>query len=602
MLKDYLKYWKLLLVFAISYPIFILTRVCPILQDLSQLQIESVQPFTYQICLAGNKVLYPVVSKAIIPNYEYFVKPQIIKLDNTIAFTKTVNDIKFKYNSIEQKFQIHRKINFVSQKIMIIINKLNYNYFVYLHPTVTKYWSLFQLKTQYYIKLGFIQIKYHLSIVKDKFLIIVERFSDYVGYKLSQWFDKVKAIEFIAKILNWLDQIFDKLLSKTREYSFYDKKEFLKAEFKNLTRFNQFYRFNSSINLVELVNNLLHDAQQKFSSVGDTFKGEKSEFEQKLESELELEHEEEIEEENENELFDDVIEELENNNGTLDSIEEETFFETPQTSEIQEDISPVEITIDTTSIDEIDSDDYDESEDEGPFTIKLTSTITITQDAVATDEISVDNVSDDIKQINQELFNWEKKVNNTINLATKNLELELKPKLDKIFDEIKPIVTEKLTNIQIKNYQNYQNLNKKILEINRDYEKIYSSNDTSIETISRQEIRDDIKEAYEFDEESIEQVQLTLIVNHESILKEYFLVLQDTIDILESFSETAVGEFTKKFTNTLEELQVDDEVLWNSWKTFYKIKDKIFEYRNNIYNAANDYKTRDIKSLNLDVV
>lgn len=606
MLKDYLTYSKLVLVFVILYPFFTLVNVCPVLEDLSHVDVNSLQPVAYYVCVAGNKILHPVVANHIIPNYVLYVKPQIIKIDDSIRHNEKVIKLKSNYNTFEQKLGIHRTVNIILEKVLELNSKLNYNYFVYVHPTISKGWNLFKLKSQYYARLGLIRVNYSFKIAVYKIQIVFKRSCDYLSFKLGQWFDKVRAIEFIANIIYWWDQMVDKLVFKAQDYALYEKKEFLKAEFKNLSRFNQFYKFNSSINLAELANNLLHDAQQKVVSVGEKFKGEKSAFEQEMEREKEIEHEEEIEEESENEIFEDAIEDLDKNADVLDPIEGDFTqiiegeylevvdeeFDTPETANIPEEIPPVSITNNATEIF-----DSDESEDEGPLTIKIVSTITVTEEAETTDGISVDNVSDGIKQINEELIDWEIKVNNTIKLAANNLEFEMQPKISEILEVVKPTVNEKLTQLQTENYQNYQNLNKKILEINRDYEKIYTSNDTTIETVSRQEIRDDIALAYKLDGDVVEEVQLSLIVNHESVLKEYFAILQDTIDILESFSETAVNDYTKRFTQTLENVAVDDEMLWNSWKQFYKIKDGIFDFRNHIFDVANQYKTRDLKSI-----
>jgi hypothetical protein len=179
----------------------------------------------------------------------------------------------------------------------------------------------------------------------------------------------------------------------------------------------------------------------------------------------------------------------------------------------------------------------------------------------------------------------------------------MKPIVDDILETIKPNVSKSLQHLQNMNHKNYQTISQKISSINKDYEQIYLTNDTSVETVTREEIRADIKYGYELGEESSQEVRKILYDTHEKVLREYFRVLQDTIDILESFADNTIAEFNKKLTTLLEELSLDDdEVAWKAWKRFHKVKEEIFEFRDFIFDSANEYQSQDVDSSKLQTI
>ena len=67
----------------------------------------------------------------------------------------------------------------------------------------------------------------------------------------------------------------------------------------------------------------------------------------------------------------------------------------------------------------------------------------------------------------------------------------MKPKIDEIINDIKPKLVI-FYKIYKTNYEQYQLIHRKISQINKDYEEIKLTNNSLIETITRQEIRDDI--------------------------------------------------------------------------------------------------------------
>lgn len=237
------------------------------------------------------------------------------------------------------------------------------------------------------------------------------------------------------------------------------------------------------------------------------------------------------------------------------------------------------------------SDESDYSDDE-PITIKITSTILVTATSSPSDLSTL--TAEEIR-LDKELYTWEQKVNRTLQLAENNLSTEMIPIIDSIVEQIKPIITEKFQDFQSVNYKTYRELNSLIAGVNKDYEEILRTNET-VETVSRQDVRDSIAYSYKFSEDIVAEVREIIAEKHSIVLTEYFRVIQDTIDILESFAETTILEFSNKLSELINELEnsssdFDEKLSWNSWKRFHKIKEEIFNFRDTIYNRANDFKS-----------
>ncbi|CAK9436961.1 uncharacterized protein LODBEIA_P14570 [Lodderomyces beijingensis] len=229
-----------------------------------------------------------------------------------------------------------------------------------------------------------------------------------------------------------------------------------------------------------------------------------------------------------------------------------------------------------------------DDDDDDVETIVIVSTISVTQVAVATDDIDPS-----LKAVLDEINFWEKRVEKSIELAKKNLEQEITPKLQAVIEKIKPEISTLFQELQKENHLQYKELNQKISEINRDEEKIRESNDTTIETVTRQEIRDDIAAAHKSAEDCSLKVQDILSTEHEQVLNEYFKSIQDTIDVLETFSESTINEFSQKLhqlTSALEVEQDEESIHWKIWKKFHQIKERLFEFRDDIYDKAHQYK------------
>ena len=235
----------------------------------------------------------------------------------------------------------------------------------------------------------------------------------------------------------------------------------------------------------------------------------------------------------------------------------------------------VEAAEDVTDVD--DDGVYDEEyDDEEPETIIVTSTIVVTEgsNAVSTDDPVLGPV---LHEINY----WEIKVNKSMTSAMNNLQSEMKPILDSIIEEIKPEISQIMQDLQKVNAERYSKMNKKIAAITKDFEEMKESNDTSIETVNRQEIRDDISECSESTQQESKRIQDILTKSHQQVLVSYFKVLQETIDILETTSEGTINNFQNQLNNLINQLEIDDEeeINWKIWKKFHKIKESLFDFR-----------------------
>ncbi|KAI5948625.1 SHE10 [Candida theae] len=240
-------------------------------------------------------------------------------------------------------------------------------------------------------------------------------------------------------------------------------------------------------------------------------------------------------------------------------------------------------------------DSEEEEEQEGEVeTIVLTSTVSVYEDGALVTE----NPEPELVEIYREIEHWQTKINKTLNLARINLESDLQPILNRSIEALKPLVSQEFQDLQQVNYKQYKDIHAKISQINKDVEKIQASNKTiRVETITRQEIRDDIAESYASTKNCSTNVQQLLSSTHEQLLVEYFNLVQSTIDILESFADSSINEFNSKISYLIQQQgeQLGDSQIWTIWKNFHQIKDQFFQFRDDLLTNANLYK-RDNKT------
>ena len=198
-------------------------------------------------------------------------------------------------------------------------------------------------------------------------------------------------------------------------------------------------------------------------------------------------------------------------------------------------------------------------------------------------------------QVEQEIEYWRNKVLKMIDLSQSSLETELKPFLDTIIGDLKDRISANFTKLQQENYLRYKVMAEMISSIDKDSETLITTKEIILSPeVDRQMMRDRILEAREAVENSMKDVELVLNEAHGIIMEKYFEVAQNTIDVLESFADTKILEFSNSLSGLLTILEnnvdFEDEISWNAWKEFHKIKELIFNARDKILDEAHTYK------------
>lgn len=271
------------------------------------------------------------------------------------------------------------------------------------------------------------------------------------------------------------------------------------------------------------------------------------------------------------------------------------------------------------SVPEAVPDASDEESEEETITIQVTSTITIVEEGAHTDNVAVvENTGEEIAnfgessskaQIEHELKYWQGKVDKTLDMAYKNLEDEMVPFLETFVSSLKEQISENFTSLQQGSYERYKVMGELITEINKDSEAIRETGEIIEEpVVDRQIMRDKIKEAYDVVEGMMKDVEVVLNDAHAKILEKYFEVTQDTVDVLESFADSTMLDFSFRLTGLLSVLEsepdFEDELSWSAWKKFHKVKEDIFKIRDSIFDEAQEFKQNprtNVKPRGLDI-
>lgn len=268
---------------------------------------------------------------------------------------------------------------------------------------------------------------------------------------------------------------------------------------------------------------------------------------------------------------------------------------------------------------ERDGSEVSDSEEE-PLTVKVTSTITVVSNDKPSDVAAnaVDVSHDSLvattaeDKVQAELLYWRDKVNKTCTVAARNLDRGIDEYTGTLLEsEIKPSISEILTHIQQTNYEAYKRMNSMISNIEKDSTKMkelqvfirsQADEDTFFGAggnvyVSRQDIRDEISASKGFVQEQVELIKTRLTEYNTRLIEEYFRQAQDVIDILESFAELTILEFSTRLHTLLSILEQvgenddDGEVNWKAWREFHKIKESIYKTRDHIFDQAHKYKS-----------
>lgn len=263
--------------------------------------------------------------------------------------------------------------------------------------------------------------------------------------------------------------------------------------------------------------------------------------------------------------------------------------------EVEESLKPQDTVLEEAeafqTADEVGDSEYDSDSDSEPSTVLITSTITVQSEELGVSENSHQH------RLNEELQYWQSKVDKTLRLAYNSLDSDFSPLLEGILEDIKVPISESLKQVQQTNYEHYKKLNIMISDIEKDVSHIQETGEFPAEySVSRQDMRDGISAATELSVQVLEGVQEKLAGAQKEIIIKYFSAIQNTIDILESFADVTVLEFSNRLTALLSFMEIeesyDEELGWKAWKLFHKTKEQIFQIRDKIFDEANEYKAK----------
>ncbi|CAK7893989.1 hypothetical protein CAAN1_02S00562 [[Candida] anglica] len=583
-----------LAIFAYGY--FLFTSVCPT-SGISEYDPSSFSGASFETYPSINELSCYALHKVVVPNYTEYVDPLYVKhvepvwisLDSKLNISPKVSSINSKINLIKERIYKFDEDHNISVLIISFVNDSWKLAKIRIYNAGLRFYGLsdyyvlqplsqFSATTKSFLIKTFYDVSDYTTVqaktisVKSKYQFDIFYTSHILPQYLqskhyiarNQIIEKISQYYYATKInivVGWARTYFDILYAKGTDI--YEKKLqakhiFLRDELYTLLKFNpkDETKIKNEENIVDMVKDILEDVTEEAEELIYTDK-------------------------------------------------------TTEESKTDEDIKVHEFTTDESL-----SEESDESDQE-PVTIRVTSTITIVDaaqssdvannelDTMANDELSNTGAS----KIEAELSYWRTKVNKTCTAALKNLGRDVSDYLETLIEqEIRPKVSDKLTLIQTTNYETYRTLNEHIINVHKDstlmkeYEKFIKSQEDEIDDnlyISRQDIRDEISAATKYVDDEVDIIRKELTEYNSEILKEYFKFSQSVIDILESFADLTIQEFSTRLHTLLsileqesDEFAEDDEITWKAWKEFHSIKESIFNTRDEIFNVANKYQSK----------
>lgn len=244
-------------------------------------------------------------------------------------------------------------------------------------------------------------------------------------------------------------------------------------------------------------------------------------------------------------------------------------------------------------LNELEDYEYDSDSDLEPLTVSITSTIVKTKL-----DNSVETKTPFENKVDELLFVFETKINKTVNLALINISKEINPVVNKTVDNLQHEVSEKFKSIQNKNYASYKEAYELIKKIDKDLSLVKETNQV-VETVSRQEMRDIISEIREFNEKETGDIEQLINEKFGILINQYLSIIQDTIDILESFMDSSFQDFSNKLSSLLSDSN-DEEFEWKVWKKFHNLKNLVLDQRDYIFDQANLLKEKKFDEVSLD--
>ncbi|CAH2355133.1 hypothetical protein CLIB1423_22S00496 [[Candida] railenensis] len=596
--------WTLFLLVSVPtsiiwYGYYLSGSVCPIKEGetfpWTNPEIQSIPAaVNHASCYGLHHYVYPTYSEHISPFLAEKVEPKWAEFDSKFEISSKLNQVKattsdwiVKIEDVDSKFQIVSKTKTFAANFGSIVSSQS-----------SKIWNL----TQFYIQ----KLELNAKLIELKEKKLVEKYyliiSNYIGIKykilylnLSYQSQVLKAKYFTPNYEKVKVAYLNPVYVKLHQYIHLSKVDVFVAYLENL--FEILYAKGSDIyeRKLQTKHHFLRDELYtllKFQPASAI------ESDSKLAGEDVIEVVKEVLNEEVGEKFEDALEKVE---------EVEEKLEEAKADYAEEQV--VEVEVDDTEDETEDSDDSDE-----PITVRVTSTITVVGgEATSTDESGLESKVADSEvgspaqqQIDEELKYWKSKVNKTCESAWKSLDTDVQEFTHNLIEnEIKKEISDRFTKIQQVNYESYKVMSKYISYIDKDtvkmkeQEKIIRSQEDEGDDgniyIVRQDMRDEISKSKEYVLDEVKEIKSILTEYNSKLLKEYYAKAQEVIDVLESFADLTISEFSTRLHTLLSiiEQEYSDENIddWAAWKEFHKIKETIFNTRDEIFNYFYQYKS-----------
>lgn len=585
---------KLLLLTLLLYFVYLVFYGCPSITS----ELNAVAQIT---CAHLNQLVYPFIHRC---------TPILIEWEEKIGISKSVAPVwksaiekwEFVDNSYEVKKNVALFINKVlevsSQAATLVAKyyeKASAYYFYKLHPTVCFYSAKYKL---------------YLEFAGDNFVTAVRRYSWYSMKKIQIWtqfmFDTTispfvtKSIAVISRnsyvnqiieqfhlkyLANEIGVLYSKLKTKSAKINraLQEKTEFLRDEFGALDKFKSFRKTigrNTKRN-IQMILDLTNDFTGLNKQIIDEVESDSesdfagSDYSDEEDTTITL-----------TKTLTETLQRSEQDSKTsqssLESIPQVSFSSSetikPQSGSTSAPVSKEELplqTLEGDSISNISSNNSDLS--------------TSNEDMISFESSSL------AAQVKYELDSWEEKIKTTLELAESSLTSDFEPYLTKKLDEFKELFSANFTKLQSDNYKRYKVMGELIAAIDKDSEYMRAHGEIIEEPeVDRQIMRDKIKEARDIVELEMKYADEALSKAHAEVLTAYFDVAQTTVDILESFAETTILDFSTRLKSLFEYLRengdFDDKISWAAWKKFHQVKESIFQIRDKIFDEAHAYK------------
>lgn len=534
-------------------------------------------------CAHLNRLVYPLWDT---------LTPKVAAFDERIGLSKSVAPyvdvavekvrlVDQSYHLSEYTVKAAHSVHVAATRSMKFVVKVQKSvsafYFYKLHPSVCYYGDKYKLALEYAVEKVWTVTRSQTLYAARKFHIwsryfYYTRVAPFISWVVDSISENEHFILVCKKLhLDWaaseLARLFHKLKLKSVviNTAIQEKTEFLRGEFGALHKFNDFrksFQLNTKKNF-----QMVMDLTQDLAGV----------HKKPTSEEIVVEEEslgESSDEEDVTVTLTKTLTEFKTLQMTSSATSQETLVSSPAPLQMTSSVRSQETLVSSSA----------------PSAVNLTdANISVAGD----DIVSFDN---DIQgQVNYELNHWEDKINSTLELAEASLVADFAPYLQRRISEIKEAFSANFTNLQTDNYLRYKVMNELIAAIDKDSEYIRTHQTIIAEPkVDRQIMRDKIQEARDIVEEQMDIADAELSKAHTEILTAYFEVAQNTVDVLESFAETTILDFSNRLKIVIDFVSqkpgYDDKISWSAWKKFHQIKESIFQIRDKIFDEAIAYK------------